>query len=189
MSLESAASGQIARVIAFSLEAVGCPVVKGGSYKLVEAFQRIIEAHGGELHVGADVERVLTENGRAVGVRTAGGASYRTQGSVICSTTPHQLYERLLEGGDVSDKVLAEVRGFRYGRSDMQIHLALDEPPQWVDPDLAKVAIVHLTPDLNGVSRAINEAERGLLPEEATIAVGQPTALDPSRAPPGKAIL
>lgn len=48
---------------------------------------------------------------------------------------------------------------------------------------------MHLTPGLDGVSRAINEAERGLLPATATIAVGQPTALDPSRAPQGKAIL
>jgi phytoene dehydrogenase-like protein len=39
------------------------------------------------------------------------------------------------------------------------------------------------------VSRATNEAERGLLPAEPTICVGQPTALDPSRAPPGAAIL
>jgi phytoene dehydrogenase-like protein len=42
---------------------------------------------------------------------------------------------------------------------------------------------------LDGVSRAANEAERGLLPAEPTICVGQPTALDPSRAPPGAAIL
>jgi phytoene dehydrogenase-like protein len=48
---------------------------------------------------------------------------------------------------------------------------------------------VHLTPGLDGVSRAVNEAERGLLPEEATIVVGQPLALDPSRAPAGAGLL
>ena len=32
-------------------------------------------------------------------------------------------------------------------------------------------AIVHVTPGLDGVSRAVNEAERGLLPAEATIVV------------------
>jgi phytoene dehydrogenase-like protein len=35
----------------------------------------------------------------------------------------------------------------------------------------------------------VNEAERGLLPAEATVVVGQPLALDPSRAPEGKGIL
>src|SRR5207245_1382249 len=50
-------------------------------------------------------------------------------------------------------------------------------------------ALLHVTPGLDGVSRAANECERGLLPAEPTLCVGQPTALDPSRAPPGKAIL
>ena len=74
----------------------------------------------------------------------------------------------------------------------MQIHLALDEPPRWKGADaerLARCPIVHVTPGLDGVSRAVNEAERGLLPAEATIVCGQPVALDPSRAPDGKSIL
>ena len=49
--------------------------------------------------------------------------------------------------------------------------------------------MVHVTPGLNGVSRAVNEAERGLLPAEATIVVGQPCAVDPSRAPAGKSVI
>jgi phytoene dehydrogenase-like protein len=48
---------------------------------------------------------------------------------------------------------------------------------------------VHVTPGLDGVSRAVNEAERGLLPAEATIVVGQPLTIDPSRAPDGKGML
>src|SRR5205085_11566288 len=48
---------------------------------------------------------------------------------------------------------------------------------------------VHLTPGLDGVSRAVNEAERGLLPAEATVVAGQPLTVDPSRAPEGKGIL
>jgi phytoene dehydrogenase-like protein len=68
----------------------------------------------------------------------------------------------------------------------MQIHLALREPPAWKGPraaELARTPIVHVTPGLDGVSRAVNEAERGLLPAEATIVCGQPCALDPGRAP------
>ena len=48
---------------------------------------------------------------------------------------------------------------------------------------------MHVTPGLDGVSRAVNEAERGLLPAEATIVVGQPVALDATRAPEGKSML
>ena len=48
---------------------------------------------------------------------------------------------------------------------------------------------MHVTPGLDGVSRAVNEAERGLLPAEATVVVGQPLTMDPSRAPDGKGLL
>jgi phytoene dehydrogenase-like protein len=79
---------------------------------------------------------------------------------------------------------------FRYGRGGMQIHLALNEPPSWRgDERLARTAIVHVTPGLDGVSRAVNEADRGLLPAEATIVCGQPCAVDPSRAPDGSWIV
>jgi phytoene dehydrogenase-like protein len=72
----------------------------------------------------------------------------------------------------------------------MQIHFALSEPPDWQgDRRLGRTAILHLTPGLDGVSRAVNEAERRLLPAEATIVVGQPMAVDPSRAPAGSWIL
>jgi phytoene dehydrogenase-like protein len=96
--------------------------------------------------------------------------------------TPTQLYGRLLED--------EAPPAFRYGRSEMQIHFALSEPPRWEgDGRLARTAIVHLTPGLDGVSRAVNEAERGLLPGEATVVVGQPLTMDPSRAPDGKGLL
>jgi phytoene dehydrogenase-like protein len=72
----------------------------------------------------------------------------------------------------------------------MQIHFALSRPPAWQgDGRLARTAIVHLTPGLDGVSRAVNEADRGLLPAEATVVVGQPMAVDSSRAPEGRWIL
>jgi phytoene dehydrogenase-like protein len=126
------------------------------------------------------------------GVRLADGEVVRAARAVIAGVTPTQLYERLLRTGDVSSAVLDAARRYRYGRAEMQIHLALDEPPRWRGPDaerLGRVAIVHVTPGLDGVSRAVNEAERGLLPAEATIVCGQPCTLDPSRAPEGKSIV
>lgn len=51
------------------------------------------------------------------------------------------------------------------------------------------MALLHLTSGLDGVSRATNECERGLLPAEPTVCVGQPASFDPSRAPDGKSIL
>ncbi len=111
-------------------------------------------------------------------------AARRSQATraVIASVTPTQLYGELLAEGDVPARgAPRRARRFRYGRGGMQIHLALDEPPRWRGERARSrgTAIVHVTPGLDGVSRAVNEAERGLLPAEATIVCGQPCAVDP----------
>ncbi|MBN9509417.1 MAG: NAD(P)/FAD-dependent oxidoreductase [Alphaproteobacteria bacterium] len=188
---ESAYSGQMAKVIAFALEAAGAPIVQGGAQNLLNAFAQLIRDQGGEIRTGADVARVLCDatSGAARGVQLAGGEEILARKGVICSVTPHQLYERLLGGAALPSEVAEGVRRYRYGKGDMQIHYALAAPPRWRNPELGGVALLHLTPGLDGVSRAANEAERGLLPAVPTICVGQPSALDPSRCPPGRAIL
>jgi phytoene dehydrogenase-like protein len=193
LSPESAYSSMMARVIAFAIEAAGCPIVKGGAKNLLAAFERLIRDTGGDIRLGADVEAISPgDESRAAGVRLASGETIRANRGVICSTTPNQLYDRLLKNWPIAapPDVRAGLATYRYGKGDMQIHYALSTPPRWKGPeDLAKVALLHLTDGLDAVSRAANEAERGLLPAEPTICVGQPTALDPSRAPDGKAIL
>jgi len=185
---EDAFSGQIAKVIAFAIEAAGTPVVKGGGKNLLVAFEALIRERGGEIRTGADVSEVIVEGGRATGVRLASGETITATNGVICSVTPTQLYERLL-GKDAPPADKAATKAYRYGKGNFQIHYALDRPPAWREAALGDVALLHLTPGLDGVSKACNEAARGMLPETPTICVGQPHALDPSRCPAGKAIL
>jgi phytoene dehydrogenase-like protein len=119
-----------------------------------------------------------------------GGETIRAERAVVASVTPTRLYGDLLGEGDVPAELRVAASRYRYGRGEMQIHLALREPPDWYgDERLARTAIVHVTPGLDGVSRAVNEAERGLLPAEATIVCGQPMAVDPSRGPDGSWIV
>ena len=181
---DAAGSGFMTQLIGVAVQEGGMPIPRGGGARLVDALVRLIEDHGGSCETGRDVQRVLVRDGRAWGVRLAGGEEVAAGKAVIANVTPTQLYGRLIEGHEEPAK------RFRYGRSEMQIHFALSEPPRWDgDERLAKTAIVHLTPGLDGVSRAVNEAERGLLPAEATVVVGQPLALDPSRAPEGAGLL
>lgn len=184
---DDAYSGLMGKVIMGAVGMAGMPVVVGGSHRLVEAFSKVIESHGGTMLTGMDVTRITTVNGKANGVSTADGSNYVANEAVICNVTPTQLYGQLLP--DVSPELARRARSYRYGRADMQVHYALDSPPEWPTSELQKVAYIHLTPGLDGVSKAVNEAERGLLPETGTIVVGQPTALDSSRAPDGKWIL
>ena len=129
---------------------------------------------------------IEVSNGRAVGVRLADGEVFKAD-HVIASVTPHQLYGRLVD--DVPDGVEREVSTFRYGKGNFQLHYALKSPPKWKSAGLEDVALIHLSDGVDAVSKASNEAERGMLPEVPTICVGQPTALDPTRAPKGGAIL
>ena len=187
---DQASSGFMTQVIAVAIELGGMPVPRGGGVMLVDALAGIVRDADGELRTGCDVERVVVGSGRAAGVRLADGETVGAAEAVVANVTPQQLYERLLADAPVSAAVVEGAGRFRYGRPGMQIHMALDEPPRWEgDERLGKTAIVHVTPGLDGVSRAVNEAERGLLPAEATIVVGQPCAVDPSRAPAGQWIL
>jgi phytoene dehydrogenase-like protein len=174
---DAAASGYMAQVIAVAVQEGGMPIPHGGGAKLAEALVAFIREQGGTCETGADVTRVSPS-----GVQTADGTTIGARRAVVCNVTPTQLYGKLLEG--------YEAGAFRYGRSEMQIHFALSEPARWDgDERLGKTAIVHLTPGLDGVSRAVNEADRGLLPAEPTVVVGQPLTMDPGRAPEGKGIL
>jgi phytoene dehydrogenase-like protein len=189
---EQAVAGFMTQVIACAIQLGGMPVPKGGGVRLVEALAAIVREGGGELRTGADVDRILLSSGAASGVRLTGGERLYAKRAVVASVTPTQLYGRLLSREETPAAAWDSAQGFRYGRAGMQIHLALDELPQWSSPEaerLARTAMVHVTPGLNGVSRAVNEAERGLLPAEATIVAGQPCTVDPSRAPAGKSVL
>src|SRR5207244_5393523 len=176
---DTAASGFMTQVIAVAVQEGGMPIPRGGGARLVDALVQLIRDHGGIAETGQDVERVLTQNGRAVGVRTVEGETATATDAVICCVTPTQLYQRLLADADVPDDVADGARRFRYGRSEMQIHFALSEPAHWDgDERLNRTAIVHLTPGLDGVSRAVNEAERGLLSAGATVGDGARPEVD-----------
>ena len=187
---DQATSGFMTQVIACALQLGGMPVPKGGGVRLVDGLAEIVRDAGGELRIGAEVERVLVSSGRATAVRLATGETIPASRGVVASVTPTQLYGHLLGRAEVPDELSRAAARYRYGRGEMQIHLALSEPPAWHgDERLGRTAIVHVTPGLDGVSRAVNEADRGLLPAEATIVCGQPMAVDPSRAPDGSWIL
>jgi len=186
---EDLGGGFINQLIGFTLEKAGMPIPVGGAGQLVAAFLHIFRELGVEVRQSTDVERIVTRRGRAHGVRTAAGEELSSRHGVIANVTPTQLYLRLLDAEVVPDDVRDEARAFRYGLADMQIHFALSGPPRWRAEGLEKAGIVHVTDGVDGVSRARNEATRGLLPARPTIVCGQHTALDPSRAPEGGATL
>ena len=98
---DAAASGFMTQVIAVAVQEGGMPIPRGGGAKLADALVQLIRDNGGACETGVDVERVLVQSGRAVGVRTTSGDNVTAERAVIANVTPTQLYERLLGETDV----------------------------------------------------------------------------------------
>jgi len=183
---DEATSALIGKLTFAAVVAGGVPVVKGGSHNLVNAFVRLIEKRGGEVLTNAQVEQITVNGNQATGVIAAGVAHSATQ-AVVCNVTPPQLYGSLLP--DASATIRAKAQAYSFGRGCMQIHYALNAPAPWSDAEMLKVPLVHLADSLRDVSLSVSEANNGLIPRVPIMAIGQPTAADPSRAPEGKWIL
>ncbi len=181
---EAAFSGQMGQVIGFALEAASAPIVKGGAANMVRALSAIITENGGEIHTSSEVAEITTVNGVAKGLKLSNGKEVAA-GEVLASVTPNQLYETLAPTPAKQE----DLRKYRYGKGNFQLHYHLDGPVKWKTAGLDTVQLLHITPGLDGVSKAGNEAERGFLPDVPTICVGQPSAADPSRAPEGQTVL
>ncbi len=167
----------------------GMAIPAGGSERLAEALARLIADHGGTIRTDTAATRILVEQGRAVGVRTATDQEFRATTAVVASVNPDQLYLQLLRDVAVPETLRHQARQYRYGRACVQIHLALSEPPRWADPRFDHVGQPHLTTGLDGCTLAVAQALAGLLPAEPTFTVDCPSNLDPSRVPQGKAVL
>jgi phytoene dehydrogenase-like protein len=189
LSPESPFSSTMAKIVSMTVEMVGLPLVKGGSYKIVDAFKLIIEKNGGELYTHQSVEEILTANKKVTGVRTSNGTTYQAE-VVVANVTPTQLYGKLLKNTkEVPVKTTKQAKNYKYGKGNMQIHLILNEKPKWIKKELENVTYVHLSDGIDDVSTAVVEANRQALPNKATICIAQPSAVDPSRAIEGKHII
>ncbi|MGH8874965.1 MAG: phytoene desaturase family protein, partial [Acidimicrobiia bacterium] len=157
---------------------------------MIDALVGLLESLGGEVRCGAPVERVAVEGGRAVGVVVQGGERLSADRAVIANLTPTVLFGGLVDEGSVPAAFMRKVRAYRYGPATMMIHLAMSDLPAWAASDRAREhAYVHIGPYLDDMSLAYLQAVSGYLPPRPTLVVGQPTAVDPTRAPDGKHVL
>lgn len=166
----------------------GMVIGQGGADTIIEAMVGVITAAGGSVSTDAEVAEIIQTNGRATGVRLVDGREVGAQRAVIANTHPAVLVDRLVPGMEPGFAKAA--RGFRAGPGAMMIHLALDSLPDWTaGKELQIFAYVHLAPSYDMMSAVYQQAMAGLLPTEPVLVVGQPTAIDPSRAPAGKHVL
>jgi phytoene dehydrogenase-like protein len=145
----------------------GYPI--GGSLAFARGIEQRYRELGGTLHYRARVERILVEDGRAVGVRLAGGTEHR--GDVVISAADgHATIFDMLEGRYADDRI----------RSYYE-ELPIFQPVVQVSLGVAR--------DLSSEPHAVN----CLLSPPITVAGKEERrmsvrhlAYDPTQAPPGK---
>lgn len=167
----------------------GMVIGKGGADTVTRALVSKIEASGGEVHCGSQVARVVREGSKATGIELADGSRIKANRAVIANVAPRGLMS-LIEGQSGDAGFDRKMTGFVHAPGTMMIHLALDGLPDWSASDeLKSFAYVHIAPSLDQMARTYQQAVAGLLPDEPVLVVGQPTVVDPSRAPEGKHVL
>jgi len=167
----------------------GMVIGKGGAETVTRALVSKIEATGGEVHCGSQVTRVLRDGGKATGIVLADGTEIKAGRAVIANVAPGGLMS-LLDGQSGDAGFDRKMGNFSHAPGTMMIHLALDGLPDWTASDeLKKFAYVHIAPSLDQMARTYQQAVAGQLPDEPVLVVGQPSVIDPSRAPDGKHVL
>lgn len=170
------------------IQRYGVGVAIGGSGRLTDALVRCIEVHGGELRADTTVERVLVKNGRAIGVRTAEG-EYLAETCVIGALHPHLLH-RYIDGLD--SQVDRRARNVKLASfSAFVMHAALNEPLKFrAGEEAGKGWLVELLPtSLTAVRKSFDQLKYGELPDVPLFGAACPSAVDPTRAPAGKATM
>jgi phytoene dehydrogenase-like protein len=179
-------AGGTAFVLLLAMLAQGSnmPVPVGGAGRIPEALIGVLEAAGGRVLVGQDVSRIVIEQGRAVGVETRAGGSFRARKAVVADVGPRQLVD-LVGAGNLPAAFTDGVRRYRYGTGMFRADLAIEGSVPWLAEGLASTGVVHVTGDLDAMARTGYEVRRGLLPAHPMLIVGQQTVADPTRAPEG----
>lgn len=187
---EDANSGFWTKIFGLGLQMAGLPVGVGGAEMQAVALAQLIKDQGGVIIPNTTVQKILVEDGVAVGVLTEAGEEIRATKAVIATANPDQLYLKLLaDVPGIDQSLVQEAKGYRYGHAVFFVHLALSEPPQWHDERLNSATYTHVCSGLDGVALNYHQTSANLLPSDPVVGVGVPSLLDPSRAPEGKAVM
>lgn len=166
---------------------------RGGSGMLTQALARMIQAHGGHIIAGAPVARIVTRQGRAVGIETTGGISISAR-AVVSGAHIHTTL-KLLDASSISPEKEALLRQSRIGNGfGMMVRYALAELPNYRacpspldgSPGPQHRAMQFICPDLHYLERAYGDYLGGRPSTDPALIAMTFSAVDPSLAPPGR---
>jgi len=175
----------------------GC-CVEGGVHNITHALQRALSEEGGQFFVGADVDKILVENGRARGVKLVDGTEIEAKQMVITSIEVGQTINRHLRDVEISSDIRRKVNNLRRDRGGLLWgHIAFHELPQYKaaewNPDCGKARQVYIAEaDVEYLCQKYHhqheQLKPGKWPDKLYLWEATDSKFDPSYAPPGKHI-
>ena len=157
-----------------------CNIV-GGVQKLPEALADYITSHGGTIHLGTIVDKVLVEDGKAVGVRLQSGAEQRAD-LVVGSGGGRDFFQDTVGVENLDDEYRQILDTFRPMEAVFMVHLGVDyDPMQFMKSALC---YYYKTYDIPG---AVARMREGIYHEgDDGFLIYIPTNHAPEFAPEGK---
>jgi phytoene dehydrogenase-like protein len=166
---------------------------KGGMGGISTAMARAAEAAGAEIRTDAEVDRVaINASGRAVGVALADGSLVRAQRVVSCAH-PVTTYLSLIGEERLPGDVVRDVKRYRTRSGSVKLNLALSELPAfpaWDQEGDPHKGLVAVSPSIEYLEHAWDDAKYGRMSEHPYVEVVFPTAHEPEGlAPRGKHLM
>jgi phytoene dehydrogenase-like protein len=167
--------------------------VKGGMGGLSAAIARSAQAAGAEIRTGAEVRRVVVNSsGRAVGVELADGSIVRAQ-RVVSSAHPVTSYLGLVGEAQLPKEVVRDIKRCRSRSGSVKLNVALGELPtfpSWDQEGDVHRGLVAVSPSIEYLERAFDDAKYGRISEHPYLEVVFPTVHErEGLAPPGKHVM
>ncbi|WP_439592771.1 phytoene desaturase family protein [Microbacterium sp.] len=172
-SLGAAASGIF--LAAHGHAGDGWAYPRGGAQRIADALVTDLEAHGGTVETGVHVTSL-----------DGFDAGDPSRGDVLLLDTSPRL---ALTHPAVPPSYARAIGRYRYGPAAAKVDFALDGPVPWANPDVALAPTVHLGGTADEIAASENAVAAGRVSERPYVLSVQPSALDDSRAPEGKAVL
>ena len=168
-------------------------LARGGSHSIAQVLQRAYVRRGGQIRAFHHVEKILVEDGHAVGVRLRDGREWKARLGVISGVDPYSTFIDMVGEDKLAKEFVEKVKAIQLDEfSTFQVHLALKTPVRYAiheanDSAVRQAMNVNIGPvepgDLEGMWEEIRAGE---FPSHYCFHISSPTQLDPLQAPTGK---
>lgn len=166
--------------------------VHGGMGAVSRCLAEAAKAAGATIRVSSAVRRVAISAGRAIGVELEDGCVLAAR-QVISNAHPITTYRELIGEEHLPDAAVKAIGRYRTKSGSVKVNLALSELPRptaWEGaiPGTPHRGLMTISPSLEYLERAWDDAKYGRCSEEPYIEVVFPTVHESGIAPEGKHI-